>query len=393
MEQGRSIGTEVDVNGWPAILSAVVLGTVGVLSFIIQPGIVQGFVTQLGYTEPEAVNLAGIEMLGVALATILLALTGNRIDWRHVTLIGLAVAAAGNLTSAATLESPIFPVARFVAGFGHGLVISISFTFVGITCKAERNLALYLVLLLSYGAVGLWLLPSFLDRFGFGSLLIGFSVTCVLALATLRFVPRAYSTQAMANPEARQLSGGLISLALAGVLAYNLAQGIAWAILFLVGVTAGHAEQAVADALFLSQVLAVGGALASVLLASRTNRNGAIAFGILGGAASISLLLGRPDYMIFVIAVCGFNILWNFVLPFILGRVCDFEVGGRMMAYAISLQMIGLGGGPILAASLIEGSDYLMATLVCIGLFLASYLLLLPPLLRHRRLLAGVSAA
>lgn len=386
-------GIAIDVNGWPAVLSAIVLGTVGVLSFIIQPGIVQGFVTQLGYTEPEAVNLAGIEMLGVALATILLALAGNRVDWRLITLIGLLTAAAGNLLSALTLDSLLFALARFVAGFGHGLVISISFTFVGLTRKAERNLALYLVLLLSYGALGLWMLPSFLAEFGFATLFVGFAVICLLALVTLRFVPRAYSAERMINPEARQLPGGLIFTALAGVLAYNLAQGIAWAILFLVGVSAGHAEQDVADALFLSQVLAVGGALASVFLASRANRHGAIAFGILGGAASISLLIGRPDYLVFVIAVCGFNVLWNFVLPFILGRVCDFELGGRMMSYAISLQMIGLGGGPLLAAALIDGSDYLLSLLVCVGLFIASYLLLLPPLLRHRRLLAGMSAA
>lgn len=378
--------SEIDVNQWPAILSAILLGTVGVLSFIIQPGLVHGFVVELGYSEPEAVNLAGIEMFGVALATILLALGGNRLDWRQVTLIGLGVAVAGNLLSALALGSPLLSLTRFVAGFGHGLVISISFTFVGITRRAERNLALYLVLLLSYGALGVWQLPGFLAEFGFAVLFGGFAVLCLLALATLPFLPRAYSAEDMANPEARQLPGGLILTALAGVLAYNLAQGIAWATLFLIGIAAGHAEQGVADALFVSQVLAVGGALASVFLAGRVSRHGAIAVGILGGAASISLLVGQPSYPVFLIAVCGFNVLWNFVLPFILGKVCDFEVSGRMMSYAISLQMIGLGGGPILAASLIDGGEYLLVEVACIALFIASYALLAVPMAHHRQL-------
>jgi hypothetical protein len=154
-----------------------------------------------------------------------------------------------------------------------------------------------------------------------------------------------------------------------------------------VGIGAGHPEQAVADALFLSQILAVAGALVAVFLAHRINSHLAIGLGIFGGAASIALLVGQPSYSLFVVAVCGFNLLWNFVLPFILAKVCEFETRGRMMSYAIALQMIGLGGGPLLAAPLIAGGSYLPAELVCIAMFIASYVLLVGPMRSHRRLL------
>ena len=180
----------------------------------------------------------------------------------------------------------------------------------------------------------------------------------------------------------------MLVIALAGVLAYNIAQGIAWAVLFLVGIGAGLPEQSVADALFLSQILAVGGALASVFLAGRVNRNAAIAFGILAGAASIALLIGKPSLTLFVVGVCGFNVLWNFVLPFILGRVCDFDETGRMMSFAIMMQMIGLGGGPLIAAQLLDGSGYRSAELLCVALFIVSYALLLVPIRKHQALSA-----
>ncbi|MBY0392542.1 MAG: hypothetical protein K2Q27_04655, partial [Novosphingobium sp.] len=319
---------DIDVNGWPAILCAVILGTIGVLSFIIQPGVVQGYVTQLKVDEATAVNLAGVEMLGVALATIFMAVRGTQINWRWVVAGGLLIAAAGNLTSLGAPLGGRFEIARFVAGLGEGTITSISFTFVGVTVRAERNLALYLTLLLTYGAFGLWYLPGFLGSHGLDAMFIGFAVLSLASLLTLPFLPHAYSAEEMVNPEARQLGTPLLVVALAGVLAYNLAQGIAWAVLFLVGVGAGLGEQAVADALFLSQILAVGGALASVFLAGHVNRNGAIAFGILAGAASIALLIGKPSLTLFVVGVCGFNVLWNFVLPFILGRVCDFDESG-----------------------------------------------------------------
>lgn len=378
---------EVDVNAWPAVLSAVMLGTIGVLSFIIQPGLVQGYVTQLGVGEPAAVNLAGIEMLGVALATVFLAAGGNRIDWRAVVAGGLMLAVVGNIASALT-DGTAFLYARFVTGLGEGVIISISFTFVGVTVKAERNVALYLVLLLTYGAFALWYLPAFLDAVGLPGLFLCFAALSAMAMLTIFFVPHAYSAAEMTNPEARQLSAAMLMVALAGVLAYNIAQGIAWAILFLVGISAGMAEQSVADALFLSQILAIAGALGSVFLAGRVNRNRAIAFGIWGGAASIALLLGTPSTAIFTVGVCGFNLLWNFVLPFILGRICDFDESGRMMSFAIAMQMIGLGGGPLIAGYLLEHAGYRTVELVCIGLFVASHALLLIPIRRHGALMA-----
>ena len=379
---------DIDVNGWPAILCAVILGTIGVLSFIIQPGVVQGYVTQLKVDEATAVNLAGVEMLGVALATIFMAVRGTQINWRWVVAGGLLIAAAGNLTSLGAPLGGRFEIARFVAGLGEGTITSISFTFVGVTVRAERNLALYLTLLLTYGAFGLWYLPGFLGSHGLDAMFIGFAVLSLASLLTLPFLPHAYSAEEMVNPEARQLGTPLLVVALAGVLAYNLAQGIAWAVLFLVGVGAGLGEQAVADALFLSQILAVGGSLASVFLAGHVNRNGAIAFGILAGAASIALLIGKPSLTLFVVGVYGFNVLWNFVLPFILGRVCDFDESGRMMSFAIMMQMIGLGGGPLIAGQLLDGSGYRSAELLCVGLFIVSYALLLVPIRKHQALSA-----
>lgn len=379
---------DIDVNGWPAIVCAVILGTIGVLSFIIQPGIVQGYVTQLHVDEATAVNLAGVEMLGVALATIFMAVWGTRINWRWIVAAGLLIAAAGNIASLGAVQGGPFEIARFVAGLGEGTITSISFTFVGVTIRAERNLALYLTLLLTYGAFGLWYLPEFLTSHGLDAMFIGFAVLSLASLATLPFLPHAYSAEEMVNPEARQLATPMLVVALAGVLAYNVAQGIAWAVLFLVGIGAGLAEQSVANALFLSQILAVGGALASVFLAGHVSRNGAIAFGILAGAASIALLIGKPSLTLFIVGVCGFNVLWNFVLPFILGRVCDFDESGRMMSFAIMMQMIGLGGGPLIAGQLLDGSGYRSAEILCVALFIVSYALLLVPIRKHQALSA-----
>ena len=156
----------LSVDSWQTITSGIVLGTIGVLSFIVQPGLVQGFVTELGLSEAVANELAFSEMLGVALATYLSIVMSKKLNWRWMLGIALVIAVIGNLMSLLLLKSHLLGFARFVAGLGEGVVISLSFTIIGLSKRTERNLALYLVLLLSYGALGLWLMPLAFDRIG-----------------------------------------------------------------------------------------------------------------------------------------------------------------------------------------------------------------------------------
>ncbi len=375
-----------DVNSASSIVSAIALGTLGVLSFIIQPALVQGYVTQLSVSEPTALNLAGIEMLGVAASAIALALPGIKLDWRQLLTGALILAIIGNVLSGLLVGGSGIWGARLIAGLGHGAIISLSFSFVGLTRKVDRNLALYLTSLLAYGALGIWALPAFLEWVGLRGLFFSFSAILLLGMLTVSRVPHAVHARMRVPETARDLPRGPVLLALAGVLSYNLAQGIAWAVLFLVGVNAGLAEQPVANALFISQVLAVGGALASVFLAGKIIRLHAVIVGIFGGAACIALLLKTPSAVIFLISVCGFNILWNFVLPFILAGVGEFDTKGHMVGRAIAMQMLGLGVGPFIAGWLTDGSSYFLVEMACIGFFLASFVMLVMPMRLQQRL-------
>jgi hypothetical protein len=375
----------IDVNAPATVLSAIFLGTVGVIAFIVQPGLVEGFVTILKLPPTRADDLAGVEMLGVALATVLVSLIGERVSWRYLTAAALAVGAGADLASAVLAGSPALFAARFAAGLGHGAIISLSFTFVGLTAHPARNIALYLVALLSYGAIGLWALPTVLADLGFAAAFLFFAAVTALGAVTLGHLPHASSARQTAGPGAAALPLLPIVVVLCGVLSYNIAQGIAWANLGLIGTSLGIAEQPVANDLFISQVLAVGGALVAVVLAASPRQMLLIACGIAGGAASIGALTVLHSAAAFLAAVCGFNMLWNFVLPFILSAVGDLDPRGRMISWAVALQMIGLGLGPIISAGVVGQDGFRLVELVCVGFFLASLVLLLGPLAAANR--------
>ena len=348
----------------------------------------QGFVVELGLSEAQANDLAFSEMVGVAIGTYVVAFLGRTLSWRRIVAVSLMLAAAGNLASATGPLADWLGLSRFVTGLGEGGIISMSFTVIGLTTKTERNLALYLVLLLTYGAFGLWLMPVGFDTIGLGGIFLIWSVLTVAALVTVPYLPTSSGASVQIRPSARRLGLPMVLIAMLGVLAYNSAIGIAWANLFLIGMEIRPDEQAIANALLLSQFVAIAGALAAVFLEARLGLGKPIFAGIFGGAAAIALLLGEPTYLWFVVAVGAFNFLWNFVLPFILAAVGDMDEKGDIMTHAIAMQMTGLGFGPFIAARILDlGGGFAAVLSTTMTLLIVSFLLLTIPMRAHDRAL------
>ena len=384
----------IDVNSRSARWTTYLLGVVGAEAFILQPGLVQGFVELLGLSDRNAGFVASAEMTGVALTAIVACVLTHRVNWHRALTAALILATLGNTVSA-FVDSPwLLAGVRFIAGLGHGWLITLSFGAVGLMRHPDRNFALYLTWVLTWGAFGLLVMPTAFDLVGLQGIFLTFAVFCALSLLTVRFMPESVHGRTEIHPHAIEMKVGMKTIALAGVLAYNIAQGIAWAYLFLIGTNAGLAEQPVANALFVSQVAGIGGALIAVFMGERYGRLAPLCVGILGGAASLSLLLGGFGLTIYTVAVVGFNLLWNMVLPYILAAASSFDRRGLMTIYAIAMQMIGLGIAPGVAAMMLnEEGGYTPLILSSIGFFLVSFVLIIYVTLEHRKIIRNTATA
>ena len=375
----------IDVNSRGTITAGIILGTTGVLSFIVQPGLVQGFVSVLKLSEADANFLASIEMAGVALATIIAVLLTRTISWKIILGVAIIIAALGNFFSAFSDTITNLQITRFITGLGEGLIISLSFTIIGLTKKTERNLALYLTLLMTYGAFGLWGMPMAFETIDLKGIFIIWGVLSLLSLLTLKYIPISSLSREEPRPTAIQLKIKWLVLALLAVFAYNVAIGLAWVNLFLIGMEIQPDEQTVANALLISQFAGIVGALGAVYLSDRLGRWWPFSIGIIVAAGCIALLLGEPSILIFGIAVFGFNGLWNFTLPHILSIVGDMDVKSRMVTLAIALQMIGLGSGPFVASKLLEkGFGFRDMETITISALIFSVLILAIPFRVHQ---------
>ena len=83
--------------------------------------------------------------------------------------------------------------------------------------------------------------------------------------------------------------------------------------------------------------------------------------------------------------MCIYNFAWNLTHPFLLAAMASFDRRGRVVVYAVAMQMVGLAAGPFLAASVIAEGDYVNVNWLGAGLFVASLLLILPPVLAQEK--------
>ena len=182
-------------------------------------------------------------------------------------------------------------------------------------------------------------------------------------------------------------------MALCAMMFYFTAQGVVWAYLFLIGLDGGLGEQEVANGLTISQFAGIGGALLAALMAHRYGRARPLAVGILGGAACLYFLVGAFSFLVYTTAVVVYNFLWNLTHPFLLAAMASFDRTGRVVVYAVAMQMIGIAIGPGLAATVITEGEYINVNRFGAGLFVISFLLILPPVLSQARRFHALAAS
>ena len=385
LEQVLGSDRTSDINSLRGLSAAILMGVIGPEVFIVQPGFVQGLVVYLGLTEQQAGYTASAEMFGIAATTILLTFTAHRVNWRIVIGCSLLLMFLANAMSTLVSDFEPFTALRVLSGLGAGGLVSLSFAAIGLTDNPDRNFGYLIMWVLIYGALGLWLMPMAYSAGGIDVVLWFFALFPLVGLAFVKHLPVTGENTVAVQEDAVTLSFTLRGMALLAMLAYFLAQGVVWAYLFLIGLSGGLAEQQVANGLTISQFAGIAGAFLAALLGNRFRRSLPLTLGILGGAACLYFLVGRLEFLVFALAVAVYSFAWNLTHPFLLAAMASFDRRGRVVVYAVAMQMIGLAIGPGLAASVIGTGRYVNVNILGAALFVLSLVLVLPPVIARSR--------
>jgi len=376
----------VDVNNRRTLFAAMYMAVIGPEVFIVQPGFVQGMVKYLGFSEVTAGDIASAEMWGIAVTTVIMTFFAMRFRWRHVFAGSLLIMIAGNVASLFTADALWFGVWRFAAGFGAGGLVSLSFAVVGLTRTPDRNFGWLIMWVLAYGAVVLLAMPTAYGLVGLDGVIVFFALFPASGLLFVRWLPDSGAGHVHAATDSVDLPPRYRVPALTGMFCYFLGQGVIWAYLFLIGLDVGGNEQEVAYGLTASQFAGVAGAFCAALLGNRIGRALPLGASILLTLLPLLLLFGTTGALVFGVMVCIYNYAWNVAQPYMLAAMAAFDRSGRTVINATACQMLGLANGPWIAARVINDEGFANVLRLGIGLFAASFVLFVVPLLKHRQL-------
>lgn len=385
----------VDVDRPRSLFAAIYMAVIGPEVFIVQPGFVQGLVQYAGFSDKAAGDIASAEMWGIALTTVVLSFFASRCNWRHVFAVSLIVIVIGNLASMLAATPVAFGAWRFLAGLGAGGVISLSFAAVGLTKNPDRNFGWLIMWVLIYGAIVLLAMPTAYRLVGLDGVIVFFALFAASGLLFVRWLPHSGAEHAQVEADAVELPPAFKGMALGAMFAYFLGQGVVWAYLFLIGIDGGATEQEVANGLTASQLFGVAGAFTAAMVGGRFGRAGPLTAAILLTLLPLTLLFGKTGAIVYGAAVCIYNFGWNVTHPYLLAAMASFDRAGRVVVWAVALQMLGLANGPWIAARIIGPGGYTTVIVAGMTLFALSLALILPPVLQHgraRRSASGASA-
>lgn len=370
-----------------AIAAAMAFVVIGMQVFIIQPGIVQGFVSRLGLSEARAGYLASAEMFGIAAATVLCASFTARLNWKWICAIALSVLGLADLISAFVHNYLHLIVTRSVAGVASGALISLGYAVVGTAINPNRSFGFLIMLVLTYGALGLLAIPIALDIGGVHGIMFALAVMAFTGLIFLPAFPESLpqsilqggpaASSAKAKGASVPTRSTSATLMLASLLCFFLGQGVIWAYLFLIGTHMGIGEQAVATALTISQFAGIAGAFAAAALAARVASVALFVIGIALSIAPLFFFSFRLSGVSYGAAVVVFNWAANLLTPLLVAIVARIEP--RWVQRGAALQMLGLALGPAIAATLIGSRGFAPALALGAAFFTVSLILGFPP--------------
>jgi predicted MFS family arabinose efflux permease len=295
------------------------------------------------------------------------------------------VVALANVASAFAQALTVMSCVRFLAGLGAGVLITWGYAAIGLTQRSERNFGLLITAVLTYSGLALIALPTAYRTIGFDGVLVGLAVLVLFGLICLKQLPdrlsdrHAYPDHSIPDMPARQRT-----LALGSVLTFFLAQGVIWAYLFLIGLSAGVDEQSVATGLTISQLAGIAGALTAALAGERVSHTALLTVSVAIGITPLFWLMHPLTAVAYAISVCAFNYSANVLTPLLMAMIARFDRTGRLVTRAIAVQMVGLAVGPALAARVVQANDYTRSLTICAVLLAISLTLMLAALKAQR---------
>jgi len=306
----------------------------------------------LGLRADQAGLLATLELLGFAVAGLLLAPLLDRLPRARIAHLAGGVLACAHLASAAIDSFALLAVARAVAGLAAGSLMATATAEIAHFPDAERRYARCSATAVLLGCVGLFVIPMASRQFMHVGA-YGFAGAVVLLLLPLTW---GWPEPAVSEERERGEIGGLIPL-FAFTLLIFFSDGLVYPFSERMGRALGL--ETMLDWLLAACLLAgFVGAMAAERFGTRWGHIRPLVWAGWGTALAGLAMPYATGAFSFALATGAKNLTLFFLFPYLLGAAAARDPSGRGAAAATGIIPLGVSVGPWIGGALVEASGF-----------------------------------
>lgn len=386
MTDAIEMGEQTEHFGWKAVWASILLGTFVLMVFLIQPLLIGGWAGQ-GFSESELGLLAAADLMGMAVASVAGLFWVKRLPWRPVALAGLIAVMAGNLLCIGAAELIHLIALRLLAGLGAGSVVVLTMSVIARTSHPDRYTAFFIGSEVFFQSIAFTLFAGMAAEQGIDSLYYLFAGLAAATMVLVGFLPHSGASEAIdetGTAVTEPVGRGILLMILAAMAIFFLAQSALWAFVERIGSGAGLEAEGIGNALAISGLFSLSGALFAGWLDLRWGR--VVPLIIAAGAQIIllALLQGEMSLIYFTIVFGLFGFFWNVGIPYQVGVLVSHDKEMRFAALIPAFQGLGLATGPALAGAFLGDGSYLPVNIIA-GVALLLYLVVIVPFSRRAK--------
>lgn len=352
------------------LVVSIIVGSIAMLVINTLPVFLTTITRMLGFGEAQAGQMAFVELGGLTLGTIILAIFSSLLrvlTWRGLASGGLIIFAAANVASSYIGDFPMFVVMRFVAGLGASMTLAVVYAALA-DAGGARALAIFNVVQLASGWFGMVILSDAADPRAFASLFRYLALlSCLGVFLALKLVgdDRAENVDTVKPEHHSTFAGGL---SVFGVFLYFCGMGAMYTFLGYMGRAWGGDPKTVDLEVSITVFAAMLGGLAAAGLGLRLGQKIPLRLGYAVLFLSIIIAGWFHPVRYFAVIISVFAFSWNIVAPFQFGIITTINRSSSIAIWVNVALLGGLAVGPAAAGVLITPSfDYVTMLALALG--------------------------
>jgi predicted MFS family arabinose efflux permease len=357
------------------VLGAIAAQVIGGLVPQVSPLMISGLMAGLSLSERDAGLVTSVELLALAATAIAIVPIMQRVTFRRICLIAVALAVIAQCASIFSTSLAEVTVMRALAGVGTGALYAVSLSVVAARSVNPDKVYSYFQFVWALGSVALFaiggqLTAAFAQR-GIFALMVGLT----LALAPmLMLIPNAQAkTAAAAAAPANRASPALGIMTLVAIGLCLVSSGAIYAFVGPLGARAGLDTNAVGYVLTIATLCGLAGAGAATALNLKWGRMIPISVVFLGYTLVVTVLCLSHNAIAYVATVIVFLAIYYFSMPYLFGLAAALDRTGRWAAAAGSAFLLGCAAGPLFAGTMIEAVGYTGLAVACVAILLVAW--------------------